>query len=44
MPVPATDPRGVPARLARPIVQRGQAQLRQPANAIVWGDWTNVHG
>lgn len=39
MPVPATDPRGIPARLARPIVQRGGQQIRQPANTPVWAAW-----
>ena len=39
MPVPAVDPRGVPARLAAPIVQRGSRQIRQPASAPVWAAW-----
>jgi len=36
MPVPATDPRGVPARLARPIALRGGRQIRQPGAYPVW--------
>jgi len=39
MPVPATDPRGVPARMARPIVQRGSQQIRQPARLTQWPAW-----
>ena len=39
MPVPATDPRGVPARMARPIVQRGQQQIQQPARLTQWPAW-----
>lgn len=41
MPVPATDPRGIPARLARPIVQRGQAQIRQPFTVTTWPAWNS---
>jgi hypothetical protein len=44
MPVPATDPRGVPARLARPIVQRGQAQIKARPTVTVWPDWTDYRG
>ena len=36
MPVPAVDPRGVPARLAAPIVQRGQYQIGQPPKLVMW--------
>ena len=36
MPVPATDPRGVPARLAVAPVLRGRANLAQPANPVSW--------
>jgi hypothetical protein len=36
MPVPAADPRGIPARLATPIVQRGQVQIRQPQAMPTW--------
>jgi hypothetical protein len=43
MPVPATDPRGVPARLSMPIVQRGQSQLKAHPHATVWPDW-NANG
>lgn len=39
MPVPATDPRGVPARLARPIVQRGSAQIKSRPSVISWPSW-----
>lgn len=39
MPVPATDPRGIPARMAAPIVQRGSRQIRQPAVSPVWAAW-----
>jgi hypothetical protein len=44
MPVPATDPRGVPARLARPIVQRGRAQIQQRPTVTTWPDWTDYRG
>jgi len=36
MPVPATDPRGVPAPLAVPVTIRGNRQIRQPATLIQW--------
>ena len=36
MPVPATDPRGVPAPLAVPLSLRGVRQIRQPAALIQW--------
>ena len=36
MPVPAVDPRGIPARLAVPVVQRGQKQVRQPQAQPRW--------
>jgi hypothetical protein len=39
MPVPATDPRGVPARLAAPIVQRGQSQIKQRPTLTSWPAW-----
>lgn len=39
MPVPARDPRGVPARLARPIVQRGQRQIQQLPTVTSWPAW-----
>ena len=44
MPVPATDPRGVPARLAAPIVQRGQRQIKTRAPLVTWPDWTDYRG
>jgi len=36
MPVPATDPRGVPAPLQVPMSIRGNRQIRQPATLIQW--------
>lgn len=36
MPVPATDPRGIPARLAMPIVQRGSAQIKSRPVVTTW--------
>jgi len=36
MPVPATDPRGVPAPQAVPLAMRGNQQIRQPASLIQW--------
>lgn len=36
MPVPATDPRGIPARLAFPVNQRGARNLAQPARVVTW--------
>lgn len=36
MPVPATDPRGIPARLAMPVVQRGNKQIRASRSLISW--------
>lgn len=37
MPVPAVDPRGRGARLARPILQRGQTQISAPRPLPSWG-------
>lgn len=37
MPVPAVDPRGIPARLARPVNQRGLQQISQPRALPWWG-------
>jgi hypothetical protein len=37
MPVPAKDPRGVSARLSRPINQRGQFQIAMPRSLPRWG-------
>jgi hypothetical protein len=37
MPVPAVDPRGVAARLSRPVNQRGQAQIAQKRALPRWG-------
>jgi hypothetical protein len=36
MPVPAADPRGIPARMAMPIVQRGQKQIAWPQAQPRW--------
>jgi hypothetical protein len=36
MPVPAADPRGVPARLAMPVVQRGRRQIKTTQNMPMW--------
>jgi hypothetical protein len=36
MPVPAVDPRGLPARLARPISQRGRAEIPMPRPLPTW--------
>ena len=36
MPVPATDPRGIPARLARPLRQRGRRQIAAVPPSITW--------
>jgi hypothetical protein len=37
LPVPAVDPRGLPARLARPISQRGRQEIPQPRALPSWG-------
>jgi hypothetical protein len=39
MPVPARDPRGVPARLAAPIVKRGPAQVKSRPGMSSWPAW-----
>lgn len=39
MPVPAADPRGVAARMARPPVFLGQAQVTQPKGLPKWANW-----
>lgn len=39
MPVPAADPRGRAAVLARPPVFLGQSQLRQPQRMPKWAHW-----
>lgn len=36
MPVPAADPRGIPARLAQPIAQRYNRQIHQPPVLVMW--------
>ncbi len=36
MPVPAADPRGIPARLSVPVIIRGQKQIVQPAAQPRW--------
>lgn len=42
MPVPATDPRGIPAPLAVPLKLRGKRQIGQPATLVVWPDATSA--
>jgi hypothetical protein len=37
MPVPAVDPRGVSARLSRPVQQRGRRQIPMPRALPRWG-------
>jgi len=39
MPIPATDPRGVPARMAIPAVQRGNRQVRARRPLTTWPDY-----
>jgi hypothetical protein len=39
MPVPARDPRGIPARLAAPIVQRGNRQIKARQPLATWPAW-----
>jgi hypothetical protein len=36
MPVPAVDPRGVSARLSRPVNQRGRRAITQPRTSPRW--------
>jgi|SRR5215469_3852875 len=36
MPVPATDPRGIPARLAVPLTIRGRTNLAAAPRVITW--------
>jgi len=36
MPVPAADPRGIPARLAMPLVQRGSRQIKAVQAMPMW--------
>jgi hypothetical protein len=36
MPVPATDPRGIPARLAVPLNLRGSRQVRAVRSPVSW--------
>lgn len=36
MPIPATDPRGVPAPQATPITVRGNQNIKQPGRVISW--------
>lgn len=36
MPVPATDPRGIPARLAFPVPQRGPRNLAERIRVVSW--------
>jgi hypothetical protein len=39
MPVPAANPLGHAARLSRPAVFLGQAQLQQPKSLPKWANW-----
>lgn len=39
MPVPAADPRGVPALLARRIPMRGSRQVQTVPNLPQWANW-----
>jgi hypothetical protein len=39
MPVPARDPRHVPAPLAVPITMRGEKQIKQPIRMVTWPAW-----
>lgn len=39
MPVPAADPRGVPARLQAPVMLRGSRQVRQVPALPQWASW-----
>lgn len=39
MPVPATDPRGIPAVLARPVVRRGSSQIKARPTVTAWPAW-----
>jgi len=39
MPIPAADPRGVAARLARPPAFLGQAQIGDPRRNTRWPNW-----
>ena len=39
MPIPAADPRGKAAKLARPPVFLGQSQLTQPKALPRWANW-----
>ena len=40
MPVPAVDPRGIPATLANPLMIRGQSQIQQRPNLPMWPNVT----
>jgi hypothetical protein len=39
MPVPAVDPRGIPARLSRPVNQRGRRGIGQPRALPQWNSF-----
>ena len=39
MPVPATDPRAVQARMSAPIVQRGPRQIKARPTVTSWPAW-----
>ena len=42
MPVPATDPRGIPARLAQHVARRFNKQIKQPATVTGWPAWNQT--
>lgn len=39
MPVPATDPRGIPAVLANRVVRRGSSQIKARPSVTAWPAW-----
>ena len=39
MPVPAADPRGVPAMTQNPLIIRGQRQVQQTVALPQWANW-----
>jgi len=43
LPVPATDPRGRAARMARPPQFLGSAQVKQPKPLPRWSNWLPAH-
>ena len=44
MPVPATDPRGVPSTLFAPITQRGPYQIKSRPSVVTWPAWRGGNG